>query len=62
MHLVDRAITRTNGSMLRGLVSGFRDEADGRNWRWVPFPVAPIADERDEGEWISDEPEIVELT
>lgn len=61
MHLVDRAITRTNGSMLPGLVSGFRDWADGRNEPRVPISVAPIADERDD-ERTSDGPEVIELT
>lgn len=61
MHLVDRAIARTNGSMLPGLVSGFRDWASDRTPPRIPISTAPIADEREETEADTDQPEIIEL-
>ncbi len=62
MHLLDRAVAGRHGSMLPGLVTGFRDWADGRAGPRIPISPAPLADERETRDDPSDEPEIIELT
>ncbi len=62
LHLLDRAIGRVDGSMLPGLVEGFRDWADGHREPRIPVSTAPLAapEDDDDGRWV-DEPELIEL-
>ena len=56
LRLLDRAATRTTGSVLPGLVSGFRDWSDRRHATRIPISTSPMAVSPE------DEVEVVDLT
>lgn len=60
LRLVDRAVggTAAGGSVLPGLVSGFRDWADGRHGPRIPVSTSPAATDAGSG---PEGPEIIEL-
>jgi hypothetical protein len=43
LRVLDRAATRSGGTVLPGLVAGFRDWADGRHANRIPVSTSPLA-------------------